>query len=203
MSIISEFIQSGLLELYALGSTSPEEAVEVEQMVSAHPEVRRELDLIYDSMEAYAIAHAVTPKATIKPLIMATINYLERVKQGEQILTPPELKPNSQISDFAAWLQRPDMVLPPESAGIYAKIICATPEATTAIVWLTGIADNEVHDHEYERFLIVEGTCTITAAEEAHKLHPGDYYAVPLHTRHMVQVTSNIPCKVILQRIAA
>ena len=203
MDLISEFIQTGLLEIYAMGGTTPEETAEVEQMVAAYPEIRQELDLIYASMEAYARAHAVAPKGTIKPLIMATINYIERLKQGEQVIIPPVLNPSSKSNDFALWLHRPDMVLPAAAEGIYAKIICATPEATTAIVWLTGTADNEVHDKEYERFLILEGTCEITAGTEVHYLKPGNYYAVPLHTRHKVQVTSEIPCKVILQRLAA
>jgi len=203
MKYLAEFIQSGLLELYALEGTSPEETAEVERMLATHPIIRQELNAIYESMEAYARAHAITPKATIKPLVMATINYMERLKQGEKVVEPPVLQSNSRASEYAAWLHRPDMILPADAEGIYAKIICSTPEATTAIVWMTDIADNEVHHTEYERFLILEGTCEITIDEVVHYLKPGDYFNVPLHARHMVQVTSDIPCKVILQRLAA
>ena len=52
-------------------------------------------------------------------------------------------------------------------------------------------------------FLIVEGTCTILVENEVYQLVPGDYFAVPLHKSHILKVTSEIPCKVILQRIAA
>jgi mannose-6-phosphate isomerase-like protein (cupin superfamily) len=203
MNHITEFMQSGLLELYIMGSASPEEAEEVEQMAAAHPEIRQELEAISQTMEDYAQAHAVKPKATLKPLILATINYLERLRNGEPAVTPPTLTPISTIADFAPWLNRPDMVLPADAEAIHAKIIGANPEATTAIVWLTGIAENEIHHDEYERFLIIEGSCAITAGEEVHHLAAGDYYAVPLHTRHMVKVTSAFPCKVILQRLAA
>ena len=203
MDQITEFMQSGLLELYVMGSTSPEETEEVEQMAAAHPAIRRELEAIGQTMETYAQAHAVKPKATLKPLIMATINYLERLKHGEPAAAPPTLTPNSTVADFALWLNRSDMVLPADAEAIHAKIIGATPEATTAIVWLTGITENEIHHDEYERFLIIEGSCEITAGEEVHRLTAGDYYAVPLHTRHMVKVTSALPCKVILQRLAA
>ena len=203
MNRITEFMQSGLLELYVMGSASPEEAEEVEQMAAAHPEIRQELETISQTLEDYAQAHAVKPKATLKPLILATINYLERLKNGEPAVAPPTLTPASTIADFAPWLNRPDMVLPDHAEAIHAKIIGANPAATTAIVWLTGIAENEIHHDEYERFLIIEGSCDITAGEEVHHLAAGDYYAVPLHTRHMVKVTSPFPCKVILQRLAA
>lgn len=203
MNQITEFMQSGLLELYVMGSTSPEEAEEVEQMAAAHPEIRQELEAISHTMEDYAQAHAVKPKATLKPLILATINYLERLKNGEAAVEPPTLTPASTIADYASWLNRSDMILPADAEAIHARIIGASAGATTAIVWLTGIAENEVHHDEYERFLIVEGSCNIIAGEEVHHLIPGDFYAVPLHTPHLVKVTSSFPCKVILQRLAA
>lgn len=203
MTFIEEFIQSGILEIYIMGAASPEEAETVERMVATYPEIRQELDTIAQTMEAYAQAHAVEPKATIKPLVLATINYIERLKQGESVTVPPMLSANSRITDYADWLNRPDMVLPTGAEGLYVKIISATPAATTAIVWLTGDLDNEVHHHEYERFLVIEGTCDITAGADIYHLNPGDYYNVPLHLKHKVKVTSAIPCKAILQRVAA
>jgi hypothetical protein len=44
------------------------------------------------------------------------------------------------------------MVLPPDFKDIFARIISATPEVTTAIVWLKDIAPTEVHHKELERF---------------------------------------------------
>ena len=86
--------------------------------------------------------------------------------------------------------------------SIFLKIINYTPEVTTAVVWLLDQADNEVHEKEYERFLVAEGTCTVTAGTNLFHLQPNDYYEVPLHTPHTIQVTSSQPCKVILQRVA-
>jgi quercetin dioxygenase-like cupin family protein len=39
--------------------------------------------------------------------------------------------------------------------------------------------------------------------DEVNQLVPGDYFAIPLHKKHLVKVTSSITCKVILQRVAA
>ena len=133
---------------------------------------------------------------------MATIDYSERLKSGETITEPPVLHKGSAVDDYAVWLNRADMV-PLDTEDLYAKIISYTPAALTAIVWIKEYAPQEVHDHESERFLIVEGTCNIIVGDEINELVPGDYFAIPLHKNHLVKVTSAIPCKVILQRIAA
>lgn len=202
MNPIHEFIASGLLELYVMGAASPEDSQEVEAMAAAHPEVRQELDQLQQSLQQYAQAHAVKPRSTVKTLLMATIDYMERMASGELPSSPPIITPDTQIRDFEPWLSREDAVLPANAEGIYAKIIGYTPKATTAIIWVKEMTEPEVHHDEYERFLIVEGTCTITAGETMRDLKAGDFFAVPLHTNHLFKVTSDIPCKAILQRLS-
>lgn len=201
MNPITEFIESGILELYVMGIASPEETLSVEKMAAAHPEVKQEIADISLAMEQYAQAQAVTPRPTVKALLLATIDYLERMKKGELPESPPILTPTSRISDYEHWLNRKDAVLPADADGIYAKIIGYTPSATTAILWVKEKSAQEVHHDEYERFLILEGTCQFTTGDITHTLGPGDYLAIPLHTPHQVVVTSDIPCKAILQRL--
>lgn len=64
------FIQSGLLEAYALGQCSAAERLDVERMVAAYPEVRAELDAIEQSLEKVALASAVPPPPALKAQIM-------------------------------------------------------------------------------------------------------------------------------------
>lgn len=203
MNTIETYIGSGVLELYVLGAASAEEAREVERMAAAHPQVREEIEAIRLAMESYADAHAVEPHPTIQPLLLATIDYMERLKKGEAPTAPPILHENSKPSDYKAWLDRPDMVAPAGFDEIFAKIIGANPQATTAIVWLRSGAPLEVHDDEHEKFLIIEGSCDIVIDGKAHQMKPGDYMSIPLHSDHYVKVTSPGPCKVVLQRVAA
>ena len=95
------------------------------------------------------------------------------------------------------------MILPDNFKDFHAKIIGYTPEMVTAIVWIRNMAPHEVHDDEFEKFLILEGTCDITIGDKVHKMASGDSLSIPLHIDHFVTVTSDIPCKAILQRIAA
>lgn len=197
-----EFIKSGILEQYVLGCISSTESTEVELMAATYPEIKMEIEAIEKSMEAYAMEHAVKPNPIIKPFLLATIDYSQRMQNGELFSVPPVLHESSAIEDYAPWLNRSDMIVP-DNDDIFAKIIGYTPEAITAIVWIKEYAPHEVHDNEFEKFLIVEGTCNIIVEDKVHALIPGDYFAIPLHKNHLVKVTSDIPCKVILQRIAA
>ena len=199
---VEEYIKSGILEQYVLGCASASEASEVELMAAADDKVRLEIEAITEALGAYAMGHVMVPNPIIKPFLLASVDYSERMKNGEPVSEPPFLSEKSVIADYAAWLNRSDMI-PRNDEDVYAKIIGYTPQAITAIVWLKDYAPQEVHDNEYEKFLIVEGTCNIIVGEEVNELVPGNYFTIPLHKNHMIKVTSAIPCKVILQRVAA
>ena len=202
MTTAKDYINSGILEQYVLGCTSLAETTEIALMAAEYTAIKMEIASIEKSLEAYAIAHAVKPNPVIKPFLLAVVDYTERMKNGEPVTSPPVLHESSSIEDYAPWLNRSDMIRP-DNEDIFAKIIGYTPEVVTAIVWIKEYAPQEVHDHEFEKFLIVEGSCNIIVEDKVYSLIPGDYFAIPLHKNHLVKVTSITPCKVILQRIAA
>jgi len=201
MNNISEYIASGILELYVSGMVTPEEAALVEQLSVTQPEIAKEIEMISGAVTNYAQANALEPDPTIKPFLMAAIDYGERIKNGEPVSFPPVLNEDAAIADYQQWLNVSNApeILP----DLYAKIIGHTPEMITAIVWIKKMAPQEVHHDEIERFLIVEGSCDIIIEDEVHQLSAGNMLSIPLHKAHSLKVTSAIPCKVILQRISA
>lgn len=203
MDTIENYINSGILELYVLGLTSEEENTEISELAAIHVELKREIEAIEQALNAYAEKIAPEISEATKEWIMTTINYTERLQNGEEVANPPRLNKNSKIEDFDTWLKRDNMQAPDDFDALHAKIIAATPEAKTLIVWLRYGAPPEEHTNEMEHFLIVEGTCDITIGEQVHHLIPGDYLSIPLYVDHDVKVTSSSPCKVILQRVAA
>ena len=203
MKDLKAYIESGILESYLLGFATEAESLEIQSLLEEFPELQLEMEEIAATMEQYAVANAIPPAPTVKPFLMATIDFIQRMENGEAPSFPPALHEGSRISDYAEWLDRPDMVLKEKPEGVYGKIIGYTPEQTTVIVWIEHMAPDEVHTDEFERFLIVEGTCDIQIGEKVHHLVPGDYLSIPLYEHHFVTVTSDIPCKVILQRVAA
>jgi mannose-6-phosphate isomerase-like protein (cupin superfamily) len=203
MNVNKELFESGLLELYVLGQTTPEETKEIQELAQSDKSVYKEIFEIELSLEKYAEAHAIEPNPIIKPFLIATLDFSDRMQSGEIPLFAPMLTSDSKIEDFDVWLNRDDMTIPQDFDDFHAKILSLTPEAVTALVWIKEIAPQEVHDDQYERFLIIEGTCDITIGTDVHQLVAGDYLTIPLHTTHHIIVTSSNPCKVILQRVAA
>ncbi len=203
MKTVKEYIESGILEEYVLGLTSEIENTEIAVWASSHPEIKKEIDSITDSLVCYADKYAPELDPTIKPMVLATIDYMERLKAGEAPSFPAELNEHSKMSDFSEWLDRKDISLPDDFEGYHAKIIGFEPAKTTAVIWLEHGSPEELHHELYEKFLIIEGTCDLTIEGNVHSLTAGDYLAIPLHAKHDVRVTSSSPCKVILQRVAA
>jgi anti-sigma-K factor RskA len=73
-----EIISSGLIELYAMGMTSPEETAIVEMALKDHPEVRQELHKIEISLESFARANAMEPSPSVKDRILAQVSNTEK-----------------------------------------------------------------------------------------------------------------------------
>ncbi|MEP6949311.1 MAG: anti-sigma factor [Ginsengibacter sp.] len=69
----NDIISSGLLELYALGLSSPEETLQVEEWVSQYPDIKEEIEAIEMSLESYAQAHAIVPSPLVKNKILSQI----------------------------------------------------------------------------------------------------------------------------------
>ncbi|MCS7037687.1 MAG: anti-sigma factor [Saprospiraceae bacterium] len=68
---VKSFIESGLLEAYALGQCAPEERALVERMLAEHPELRAELEAVERVLEQVAQAYAVMPPSGLKARLLA------------------------------------------------------------------------------------------------------------------------------------
>lgn len=200
---IHDYISSGILELYVLGLTNAKENEVIVKLSLSNVQVREEIENISAALEEYGSVNAKYPDPSIKPFLMAMIDYRERLKSGEQPSSPPILNKNSKVSDYNQWINNHNLEAPDNFNNFYAKIIGYNPEVTTAIIWIKEMAPEEIHKHELEKFLILEGACDITIAGEVYSLKAGDYLTIPLYKKHDVKITSSIPCKAILQRIAA
>ena len=71
---LNKFLQSGLLEKYALGLASAKEAREVLRYAKAFPEVQTELDQLHQTMQQYAQEHAIPPPPHLKGKVLSSIN---------------------------------------------------------------------------------------------------------------------------------
>lgn len=67
---IKEYISSGILEAYALGELSDIERVEVENNLTEHPELKKELLLIEEAQEAFIQRLSIPPPDSLKAKVM-------------------------------------------------------------------------------------------------------------------------------------
>ena len=198
-----QYIESGVLECYALNMLDENESREVESILENHLDIREEFEMIQEAIENVAFSNPIPANPAVKAFLMATVDFTERIKNGEIPVETPLLNENSKAKDFEKWLSREDLKNTNDTNQLHAKLLFATPQISTAVVWIPQIEIEEVHHDEYEKFLILEGSCTITLDGQNNYLKPGDFFSIPLYKNHKVKVTSDVPCKIILQRIAA
>ena len=73
MENIQEYIESGILEQYALGELSPAEQAAVEAQAASFPEIREELQQVQEALGFYAKAHAITPPAGMRERVLGNV----------------------------------------------------------------------------------------------------------------------------------
>ena len=74
---LKAYIDSGILELYVLGSLSQGERDEVHSMLQKHPELRYELREIEKALEKYAVSNAIEPEEHLRDKVLQTLNFSE------------------------------------------------------------------------------------------------------------------------------
>lgn len=187
--------------LYALGLLAPEEALALEAEAVRTPALRAEIDGAQDLLAQLAEATPVAPPPALRDRILARVERIEAQRKAEG--RPPVLHAASRIADYSVWADNPLHTRPADAGPLHVIELDRGAEGATALVWLTHGAPEEVHVDVLEKFLILEGSCEIIVGGTVHPLWPGGYLSIPLHIPHTVRITSTIPCKILLQRIAA
>jgi anti-sigma-K factor RskA len=99
---IEEYISSGILEAYVLGSLSTKEAEEVEAKAALYPGIAKELEELQIAMEHFAMAHAVKPPDISKEKLFQSLdndsNVSKDTKKERTLILPEEgLKHNNWL----------------------------------------------------------------------------------------------------------
>ena len=86
---VSEYIASGILEVYVLGELPSAEATDVEEMAALHPEVRQEITSIQHTYEALADRWPITPRPALKDKILNQLTGSPDEASPSAVLTEP------------------------------------------------------------------------------------------------------------------
>lgn len=196
---IQAYIESGILEMYALDLLDPIEKEDVELMISFFPDLKKELDSIYHALEMYATSHSLQPRAHVKDKIKDTISNLQK----EQEMDPLNLPLINSYSDHNIWLNLVKEIIPPAPEGDspFIKVLHQSDKVLQMVVVSATDFEDEVHADEYESFLILKGRCKCTVGENVRFMDEGEFMAIPLHEHHTVEILTETVVA-ILQRVA-
>lgn len=194
---LKSFLESGVLELYALGLLDDNERLDVEIALVAHDEVRKEYDAIQKDLEDLAFSQRIEPSRHLKKVVVDSILNLQ--KENEMALG--DLPLITKHSNHLNWLKLTNGIKQLSFVGgRHIKILRADENVTQILVVSETDIPEEVHENEYESFLILGGTCQCTINGEVTFMGPGDFMEIPLHQKHDVAVI-NRPVTAILQLV--
>ncbi len=71
---IKEYINSGVVEMYAMHALNPQEKAEFEQKLLLYPELKKELQKVQESLDDYSESHASNPRPELRAKILQSID---------------------------------------------------------------------------------------------------------------------------------
>ena len=195
---LQPYIESGILELYALNVLADDEMSGVERMIATYPELKRELEAIELALESYAASRWVKPPNYLEERIVGSILNLEK----EKSLYIADLPLINRFSDYRNWLPvvKNFAELSAGEDGKHFEVLRQDEKVIQMLVFSTTDIEEETHTDEQESFLILEGECKCTIGDKVRLMGAGDYMEIPLHELHDVTLVSK-QVVAILQRI--
>jgi mannose-6-phosphate isomerase-like protein (cupin superfamily) len=162
---IAAYISSGILHEYCLGTLSAGKREAVELVCARYPEVARELQQLQQAI-GEEVKKEKAREASAFPLINKYSDHNEW-KRIVSSLMPEEIKP-----------------------GLHSIVLRRTEGVRQQLIISTVDVPPEMHELEYESFLILEGECTCYIGGTTLYLGPGSFVDVPLQVTHDVKVRS-------------
>jgi mannose-6-phosphate isomerase-like protein (cupin superfamily) len=192
------FLKSGIIEEYCSGVLSPGKMEEVETLSAVYSEIKAAIRQCEEALELYASGFAVEVPPHVKIKTMELISNLAM----EDALSLTNLPLINPYSDANKWLKFAKPLLPLQTdKSAYFQVLRNDTGIFQSIVWVKENTPDEVHRHERESFLILEGTCECHIGKDTYKLSAGDFLEIPLNMHHDVILTSP-EVLAILQRVA-
>ncbi len=195
MDSISEFISSGIIELYCLGLTSEEETAKVVQMATQHKAVRDEIEQVNEALCSYAASLERKPAVKLRGQVLKNFDIDTNL--------PARLYENSSVEYWNKYLADHQIAAPADFDPLHLADLPSNDKQITYAVWAkTGANVEETHDDEDEWLFILRGTCTMTINGKVSHHKAGDLISIPHNHLHKAEATSD-DMILIGQRLAA
>jgi len=184
---VQDYIDSGILHDYIMGSLTAAESAGVEQVCALYPEIQAELTRMRAAIDHFTDDIAVTPPAEMQDNIWDKLDNINKERTGDISALPVVNK----YSDHNNWkrIVAPFMpqTIPDERI---ARVLRHSGGVTQVLIISTTDVEEEVHEHEQESFIILEGECECHVGDNVIRLGPGGFIDIPLHVSHNVKILS-------------
>ena len=186
-SFLQEYIDSGVIYNYCIGMLSATERQAVEHMCALHPQLQQELTDTQRLLEGYAALQSKVPAAATEDRIWSTLDNINKENNGDI----NDLPIINKYSDYLKWKKMLSHMIPqgiPEGKDL--QVLRHQDGVTQILVTSSIDVEDEVHHHERESFLVLEGECECHIGSNIVKLGPGGYIDIPMYEHHNVQIRS-------------
>jgi len=195
----SALIESGLLELYCLGETTPRQDLLIETLLTIDSNAMDELYAIEGALEWYAFYHARKPSVEVLKHIFISLARAD----SSRFRLPPLLSPQSVTADWWQYLSS-HSIDPAFNGPLGMFEFINEPALSTYLVWAEkGAVVTEKHEHETELLLMLQGSCTITMRGETRHYAAGDFIEIAPGVVHYAEATSDELMILVGQKVAA
>ena len=203
MTEIDKFIDSGILNAYVLGQLSEREAAQVEEKAAAHPEIHRALTALQDGMNAYLSQYNKAIPGHLKEKLKQQFDSMTKLIQLNDDLRLDSFVAINESADYLLWNNITRLIEPPEDYDVYMHDLYQDEAQSLALLWIKSKVPEEVHETVHERVLVLEGRCTGRLGDERVELQEGDFWRIPLHVPHTLEVHPGESVKLLLMRQVA
>ncbi|HEY6975816.1 MAG TPA: cupin domain-containing protein [Chitinophagaceae bacterium] len=191
-----EYISTGIIENYCLGTLSDEESKIVEQNALFYPEIQQEIEQYMQVLEQYSLDLAFNHYTKAKKKIFQCLNNL-KLEYETNINKLPLL---NKYSDYKNWLQIVKPLLPEKltDAGFRRELKNESGVSQT-LIWSAVDCPYEVHYDEDECFIILKGRCRCHIGDTVVEVATGGFLEIPVLKPHDMKILE--PVLAVVQRI--
>ncbi len=184
---IEDYVNSGVLHEYCINTLSASERTEVERLCAQYPEVKEELLQMQRALEKFAESVGKKPAVEVQQTIWGTLENINKEKAGDL----NDLPLINKYSNHNNWKRIVQPLMPAQipEKRVMLPIRDANGVLQVLVISRTDV-DDEVHEHERESFLVLEGECECHIGDDTFRLGPGGFLEIPLYKSHNVKVLS-------------
>lgn len=193
----ADFIQSGLIESYCLGFTSPDENAAVEKMAAMYSEVQ---ELIEKTRAGFSslLQPDIIPSPFVKTNIMQEVYTQQAALHKKFIPLMHQPHPFHCYYDTAAANEIGEAA--ENFNNLLVKELPSTREVINLAVWARYDHEEETHTNMREFIAILEGSCDMFMGEKKITYSCGEIISIEPGIPHHAVITSEKPMFALVQR---